>query len=255
MRYWKETIIIDTSKIVVVTGAASGIGRATAEKYKLMGHEVIGIDKEIISCDFRLLACDLADENQVKSIFASLSEEYQEIDYLINVAGVYYVKKRNTVTEMELSVWNATLQNNLTAAMLCCKYVVPFMENKKAEDRAIVNITSDQAFYPRRKNSAYAVSKSGISCLTKVLAQELIDSKIRVNAIAPASVRTNFIQGLATSKRSVEDIYLKEDQKMPLGLIMPEDVAELAFFLGSKLAKRVTGQIIMMDSGLYERGE
>lgn len=240
---------------MLVTGAASGIGRAVAEKYKLTGCEVIGIDKESIPCDFRLLACDLADEDQVKSTFASLCEKYQKIDYLINVAGVFYIGKRNTVAEMELSGWNATLHNNLTGTMLCCKYAVPLLENNKAEDRAIVNITSDQAIYPRKKNSAYAVSKSGISCLTKVLAQELMDSKIRVNAIAPASVRTNFIHNLATDKRSVEDIYLMEDQKMPLGLIMPEDVAELAFFLGSKLAKRITGQIIMMDSGLYEKGE
>lgn len=240
---------------MVVTGAASGIGRAVAEKYKLMGCEVIGIDREIVPCGFRLLVCDLADEVQVKSTFVLLREEYQKIDYLINAAGVFFVEKRNTVADMVLSGWNATLQNNLTGTMLCCKYAVPLMENEKAEDRAIVNITSDQAFYPRKKNAAYAVSKSGISCLTKVLAQELMDSKIRVNAIAPASVRTNFIQGLATDKRSVENIYMKEDQKMPFGLIMPEDVAELAFFLGSGLAKRITGQIIVMDSGLYEKGE
>ena len=156
---------------------------------------------------------------------------------------------------MDIINWNATLQNNLTSTMLCCKHAIPLMESDTQKDRAIVNISSDQAFYPRKKNSAYAVSKSGISCLTKVLAQELLFSKIRVNAIAPASVKTNFINKLKKNGKSIEDIYLKENDKMPFGLIMPEDVAELAFFLGSDMAKRITGQIIMMDSGYYEKGE
>lgn len=243
------------SEIVVVTGAASGIGRAVAEKYMLMGYETIGIDKNSGDCDFELLVCDLADGKEVKKNFALLKEKYKKIDYLINVAGVFYVGERNTVVDMEISNWNATLQNNLTSTMLCCKYAIPMMENWETKDRAIVNITSDQSFYPRKKNSAYAVSKSGISCLTKALAQELLHDRIRVNAIAPASVKTNFIHGLALDERSAEKIYQKEDQKMPFGLIMPEDVAELAFFLGSNLSKRITGEIVMMDSGLYKKGE
>lgn len=248
-------IIIDISKIVVVTGAASGIGRAIAEKYQLMGYEAIGIDKNSSECNFKLLRCNLADEDQVKNIFALVREQYEKIDYLVNVAGVFYIEKRSSVVDMELSNWNATLQNNLTSTMLCCKYAIPLMESEQLRDRAIINITSDQAVYPRKKNSAYAVSKSGISCFTKALAQELLPVKIRVNAIAPASVKSNFIAGLATKERSVKEIYNIENQKMPLGLIMPEDVAELTFFLGSELAKRITGQIVMMDSGLYEKGK
>lgn len=243
------------SEIVVVTGAASGIGRAVAEKYKSMGYETIGIDKNSDKCDFELLVCNLADGKEVKNIFALIKEKYEKIDYLINVAGIFFVGERSTVVDMDISNWNATLHNNLTSVMLCCKYAIPIMENGDTKDRAIVNITSDQSIYPRKKNSAYAVSKSGINCLTKVLAQELLPNRIRVNAIAPASVKTNFIHGLALDEDSMENIYQKEDKKMPFGLIMPEDVAELAFFLGSDLSKRITGEIVMMDSGIYKRGE
>lgn len=243
------------SKNVVVTGAASGIGKAIAEKYQRMGFTVIGIDKNIVECDFELLKCDLTNEKKIIDIFKIIKIKYKKIDYLINVAGVFFVEKRDVIADMDIINWNATLQNNLTSTMLCCKHAIPLMESDTQKDRAIVNISSDQAFYPRKKNSAYAVSKSGISCLTKVLAQELLFSKIRVNAIAPASVKTNFINKLEKNGKSIEDIYLKENDKMPFGLIMPEDVAELAFFLGSGMAKRITGQIIMMDSGYYEKGE
>lgn len=243
------------SKNVVVTGAASGIGKAIAEKYQHMGFTVIGIDKNIVECDFELFKCDLTNEKEIIDIFKILKIKYKKIDYLINVAGVFFVEKRDVIADMDIINWNATLQNNLTSTMLCCKHAIPLMESDTQKDRAIVNISSDQAFYPRKKNSAYAVSKSGISCLTKVLAQELLFSKIRVNAIAPASVKTNFINKLEKNGKSIEDIYLKENDKMPFGLIMPEDVAELAFFLGSDMAKRITGQIIMMDSGYYEKGE
>lgn len=243
------------SKKVVVTGAASGIGKAIAEKYQFMGFTVIGIDRNAADCDFELINCDLMNESRVIEVFETLRKKYKKIDYLINVAGVFFVEKRHMIADMDIFHWNATLQNNLTSTMLCCKYAIPLMESDITKDRAIINISSDQAIYPRKRNSAYAISKSGISCLTKVLAQELLSNKIRVNAIAPASVKTNFINVLEKDGKSVENIYLKENIKMPLGLIMPEDVAELAYFLGSSMSKRITGQIIMMDSGYYEKGE
>lgn len=241
------------NRVAVVTGAASGIGLAVARKYLQMNVCVVGIDKNELVSEFELKVCDICDEESVKTAFEDIVVEHGKIDYLINSAGVFFVGKRSPVMEMDICGWNAVIQNNLTGTMLCCKYAVPMMENKGERDCGIVNITSDQAFFPRKENAAYAVSKSGINSLTKLLAQELLSQKIRVNAIAPASVRSHFIDDLATTNRSVDDMYESENNKMPFGLIMPEDVAELACFLGSVAARKITGQIILMDSGLYER--
>ncbi len=118
-------------------------------------------------------------------------------------------------------------------------------------DKAVVFISSDQAEHPRRKNSAYAVSKGGIETLTKVCAVEGAVYGVRVNCIKPASVHTNFIRKLADSEAHMAEIYKKAAQEMPFGLIEPEDIAESVFYLGSECAKCITGQSLLIDSGLY----
>ena len=127
--------------------------------------------------------------------------------------------------------------------MLVTKYAIPLLKICTG-GKAIINISSDQVKYPRPKNVSYSVSKSAIENFSKACAVEFLKDRIRVNVVKAASVRTNFIHKLSgTVSREIE-IYHDENEKMPLGLIEPNDIAQMAYFLGSIMARKITGQII-----------
>lgn len=237
---------------VVVTGALSGIGRAVAERYLSKGFLVIGLDRNESSepVPFPTFVCDIGEEQQVAEAFSGIRRITDQLNYLVNAAGVFYVGERNLLEDMVLDNWTQTLQTNLTGPMLVIRHAVPLLRKARG-DRAIVNISSDQAKYPRRKNSAYAVSKCGVESLTSVCAVELLTDRIRVNAVAPASVKTNFILDLAGSEKQMNEMYRKEEANMPYGLIEAEDVAETVYFLGSPQSSKITGQTLLIDSGKY----
>lgn len=250
---WKEMIIIDmNNKVVVVTGVASGIGKAVAEIYIKKGFCVCGIDiaHMELSGEADEYLCDVSDEDAVKQAFSKIREKYDSINYVINCAGIFYDKERFLIENMQVSEWESVYKTNLSSCMIVTKYSIPFLKNAKA-DKAIVNVSSDQALFPRKKNSAYAVTKAGIENFTKACGVELLDSHIRANCVLPASVRSDFIRKIAKNEAELEEIYAKENEKMPLGVIEPNEVAELVYFLGSEKSSKITGQAILMDSGLY----
>ncbi|WP_409967525.1 SDR family oxidoreductase [Bengtsoniella intestinalis] len=240
----------ETKYTVVVTGAASGIGKATAEHYVALGYTVVGVDVEQITATYPILMCDIGDETSVKETFTTIAQEYGSIQYLINVAGIFTAGARGTIATANLGEWSQVLATNLLGSALVTKYAIPLLRQATG-DRAIVNISSDQGIHPRVNNAPYAISKSGINCLTQLIAQELLPYQIRVNAVAPASVRTNFIRDIVQSSEHMAQLYEAQEQTMPLGLIEAEDVAVLIAFLASPQSRKITGQIIMMDSGLY----
>ena len=240
------------NQTVLITGCASGIGSCIVKKYLHDGYIVIGIDKDECSFagDFSFYLCDLSNENNVRNTFVNIKEKNNSISYLISCAGILFDNKRNTVEEMDLNEWYTVLNNNLTSSMITTREAIPLLKNCSS-DKAIVFVSSDQALYPKNKSSAYAVSKGGLVAFSKACSVELIKYGIRVNVVAPASVKTNFIKKMAKSDSRMKDIYRKENEKMPLGIIEPEEVAELLFFLGTPKSRKITGQTIMIDSGLY----
>lgn len=238
------------NEVVVVTGAASGIGKAIADAYCLNGHHVVGLDLCRIRADYPIILCDVSDEEAVRKAFDEISANYDSIRYLVNCAGVFFSNQREGIDGITLEEWNAVYKNNTTSAMLVTKYAVPMMK-KCIGDRAIINISSDQVKYPRQKNASYSVSKSALENYSGVCAAELLEEKIRVNIVETASVRTNFIRRMAKTEAKENEIYSKEDSEMPLGLLCPEDVADTVLFLGSVKAKRITGQTLLIDSGRY----
>lgn len=243
---------MNKEKVVLISGSSSGIGLAIAKKYMEEGYTVCGIDIVISNNNWGIdeYECDISDEESVKRAFHDIKSHYSSIHYLVNCAGIFFAEQRTCIDDISVTEWNRVMMTNLTGAMLVTKYALPLLKNSNG-DRAIVNIASDQAVFPRKKNSAYAASKGGLVCFSKACAVEMIEYGIRVNVIEPASVRSNFINKLARDAEHVREIYDKENEKMPLGLIEAEDVAEFAFFLGSDKTKKVTGQVVMMDSGLY----
>lgn len=236
--------------LVVITGASGGIGKMTAAKYLSESYQVIGLDSEPIRTVYPIVKCDISDESQIVGFAQYVREHFGAVQYLINCAGVFFCEGRYGIDHVPIDEWKRTLDINLTGTMMMTKHMLPLMRSASG-DRAIVNLSSDQSAHPRERNAAYAVSKSGIDCLTRASARELRGDKIRVNAVAAASVRTDFIRRLALDEADRESIFCREDEKMPLGLIEPSDIAELCFFLGSPHSVRITGQTILVDSGLY----
>lgn len=248
-------IIIDTNKkVVVVTGASSGIGRAVAELYSEKGFYVCGIDitSATLSHNIDEYICDITSEEDVKMVFSDIGEKHKCINYVINCAGIFYDKERLLIEDMQMSEWEKVYKTNLTGCMLITKNAIPLLR-LASSDKAIVNISSDQALFPRRKNSPYSVTKAGIENFTRVCAVELIEDRIRVNCVLPASVRSNFINKMVKNEEELKKIYLRENENMPLGLIESDEVAELVYYLGSPKSSKITGQAILMDSGLYSR--
>ena len=245
--------VMSPNKTVVITGAASGIGKAAALKYHEKGYQVIGLDRHPADAPYPILYCDIVQDESVRLAFEQIRQCWGSIHYLINCAGVFFSGNRAPIEQMDLEDWNNVLQINLTGTMLVTKNAIPLLKEASG-DRGIVNVSSDQATYPRSRNGAYAVSKSGIECLTRLCATELLNDKIRVNAVAPASVRSNVISELAGSQEKMDAMYRKQDENMPLGLIEAEEIAETILFLGSESATKITGQILSVDSGSYLKG-
>ena len=239
-------------KVVVVTGASSGIGKAVAELYANNGFCVCGIDisRTAPSDIIDGYICDITNEVDVERVISDIGKKYEYLNYVINCVGIFYDKERRLIEDMQLSEWEKVYKTNLTGCMILTRNVIPLLRLARG-DKAIVNISSDQAIFPRRKNSAYAVTKAGIETFTKACAVELIEDRIRANCVLPASVRSNFISRMVKNEEELKEIYVRENEKMPLGIIEPEEVAELVYFLGSEKSSKITGQAILMDSGLY----
>lgn len=239
-------------KVVLITGTSSGIGYASALKYLEAGYSVCGLDIKTseLSHNIDEYICDLSNEKEVKRTFEVIQEKYMCINYVINCAGIFFDNNRFFIDEMSMVEWNGVLTNNLNSYVHVTQHVIPLLKNATG-DKAIVNISSDQALYPRKKNSAYAASKAGILNFSHACAIELLDEHIRVNCVLPASVRSNFIRKIFDNDDKMEKIYMEENEKMPFGIIEPEEVAELVYFLGSEKSKKITGQFILMNSGMY----
>jgi NAD(P)-dependent dehydrogenase (short-subunit alcohol dehydrogenase family) len=222
------------NKIAVVTGAAKGIGAATADLLQESGAKVEVLDIE--------RGCDVTDEAQVKQAFARIGA----IDILVNNAGRAVRKAAVEVTKED---WDAVLELNLSATFLCSRLAHPHM--KKRGGGAIVNLASimglSGGIYP---NASYQASKGGVVNLTRALALEWAADNIRVNAVAPTYVRT----GLTAPIFSNPDVLKTVMAHTPLGRL-PEtgDIAAAILFLCSDAARCITGVTLPVDSGYLAR--
>ena len=237
-------------KVAIVTGGSGGIGGAICELLSKNDFDVINLDIKIDN-KYKSIKCDVSKEEDIVSAKKEIIEKYKidTIDLLVNTAGIFCYKERGEIVELSFEEWKKVLNVNLDSVFLCSKHFISLLKNSDNYS-SIINISSDQAIKPRRKSGAYAVSKAGISSLTKILACELSKYKIRVNEIAAASVKTNFINDYFERKNmDVEEIYSNMEKQMPFGLIMPNSIAEMVLFLSSEKAKNITGQTILIDSG------
>jgi NAD(P)-dependent dehydrogenase (short-subunit alcohol dehydrogenase family) len=221
-------------KTAVVTGGARGIGAATVALLRECGARAVSLDVSA--------GCDVTDEAAVKAAF----ERIGEIDILVNNAGR---AARKPATDLSLQEWNQVLELNLTATFTCSRLAHPYM--KRRGGGAIVNLASIMGFsggiFP---NASYQASKGGVVNLTRALALEWAQDNIRVNAVAPTFVRTDFTLPIFGNPPMLEKVMAHT----PLGRLPEvEDIATAVVYLCSPAARCITGVTLPVDSGYLAR--
>jgi len=245
----------------VVTGAASGIGRATAAALAAAGARVALADGDeaglgetaaaIGAAAALVVRTDVSKRSEVESLVARASAAFGRLDVMANVAGILHER---AVTETEEADLDRVLAVNLKGVFFGCQAAARAMAPQRSG--SIVNVSSSAAFEPYPTLSAYSMSKAAVVALTRVLAAELGASGVRVNAVAPGAVETPM--GLARARRPDGSFDPAERDKMlalmrsrcPLGITgAPEDVAAAIVFLASDGARYMTGQVLHPNGG------
>lgn len=243
-----------TGKVALVTGGSRGLGKAIAlamaqkgARVAICGRKQENLDKameEFQKQGFEIMAhsAHVAKSDQVGALFLAITEELGGLDILVNNVGMNILTP--SISEVDEGLWDKIVESNLKGTFLVSREAVKLM--KKRGGGKIINITSTAAKKAARGMGVYCVAKAGVEMLTKVLAVELAQDKINVNAVAPSMVRTQFSQPF-WSNESI----LKEVTKMiPLGRIAEtEDVVGAVVFLASSLSDFITGEIITVDGG------
>ena len=238
-------------KVVLVTGASRGIGKAIAIKFAKKGYNVIincahrerellQAQKEISSYQVGCTAFlgDMGKMEDCEKLFALIRKQYGSLDVLVNNAGVDYI---GLLQDMTSEDWDRIIRTNLTSVFNCCKLAIPMMLS--AGSGKIVNISSVWGNVGASCEVAYSATKGGINAFTRALAKELAPSNIQVNAVACGAIDTDMNGHLS------DDDKASLAEEIPAGRFGdPQEVAELVKSL-SGMNSYLTGQIITLDGG------
>jgi meso-butanediol dehydrogenase/(S,S)-butanediol dehydrogenase/diacetyl reductase len=241
-------------RVALVTGAASGIGRATAVRYAEDGLKVAcfdlaeaGVDETAAMItdaggDAFATAGDVGDEETVRSLVAATLERYGKLDVLANVAGIGHFSRSEEET---MEWWSRILKVNLTGPFLTCREAIPALLETRG---AIVNVASIAGITGHAYGAAYSASKAGLIQLTKTLACEYASRGVRVNAVCPGGVVTPIIDGFAMPDGAEEQLLARI---LPLNgeMIDPSEIANAIAFLSADAMRHATGTILVVDGG------
>jgi NAD(P)-dependent dehydrogenase (short-subunit alcohol dehydrogenase family) len=250
-------------RVALVTGAASGIGRVTAQLFGQKGAKVIvTTDSNVKSAEETVklirdsggeavfIKCDVSKEKDVETMIAKGVEKYGSLDYAFNNAGIGPDGVRIpvvNVVDCPVDIWDRTMDVNLKGVFLCMKYEMRQMLKQKYG--SIVNTSSVGAFKPLPGFAAYDASKTGLIGLTKAAALEVAQSGIRVNIVCPGPTeRTRLIENLTSTHPEERERTLNVIPMHRMG--EPEEVAEAVVWLCSDAASFITGHIMPIDGGM-----
>jgi NAD(P)-dependent dehydrogenase (short-subunit alcohol dehydrogenase family) len=229
---------------IVITGGASGIGRATCALFVQEGAVVTVLDREAARVgDVRAIATDVSDAASVMQAMQEAAQAMSGLDGLVNAAGVFINKN---LMETDAVTWNTTIAVNLTGTFLCVQAAVPLL--RQAGQATIVNIASGVGLLPTGGGStAYVASKGGVIAMTRALAAELAPA-IRVNAVCPGAVETPMTDG--TLRDATGAVIPAIVNRYALGRPgSPEEIAAAILFLTSHESSFVTGINMAVDGG------
>jgi dehydrogenase/reductase SDR family protein 4 len=243
-------------KVAIVTGSRRGIGRSIALALASAGADLIVCD--LIMNDGKLnevaeeirqlgrhslaLKVDVARRADVEEMVERTVSQFDRIDILVNCAGVWIAGQ--TLLECNEDHWDKVINVNLKGTYLCCHAVGKIMLKQKSGN--IINLSSQVGLNPSPALGAYSISKAGIIMLTQQLALELANYNIRVNALAPGVVKTDFNIDLWKDPKAAKQIA----DSIPLGrLAEPDEIASSALFLTSDDSSYITGAVISIDGG------
>jgi NAD(P)-dependent dehydrogenase (short-subunit alcohol dehydrogenase family) len=234
------------NRVVVITGAASGIGHATAELFRDLGDTVFGLDiNDTVPDGVTYVPCNVGDRAAV-AVAVETCAVHGRIDVLANVAGIVQFGRIETVTEEE---WDRVHAIDLKGPFFLIQAALPHI---RAGGGNIVNVSSVAGNVAQPYATAYAAAKGGLTQLTKALALELSPEGIRVNAICPGTVDTPIVEQVFHKLTDDLDTRVADRLMMmlPGGAITPAEIGETIVWLASPAARMVTGAIIAHDGGM-----
>jgi NAD(P)-dependent dehydrogenase (short-subunit alcohol dehydrogenase family) len=239
---------------VLITGGASGIGLATAQRFVAEGARVALLDRDAAGLaaaarelgDAALaIAADVTDERAVRSGVEQAARALQGLDGLVNAAGV---SRFCSFSDMTLEEWRRILSINLDGPFIVCHAALPAL--KAAGAATIVNIASGAGLQPRRDFSAYCASKAGLVLFTKSIAMDLAGDRIRVNAVCPGIVRTPLVErnlDLHADREAAVERYVSRNLMRRFGTA--EEIAAAVLFLSCDESSFITGSALSIDGG------
>ena len=245
-------------KVVIVTGAARGIGRACAERFAQEGANVVladidedggeKVEEELTEAGHtaRFIGCDIAEKLDIRNLIAATLEAHGRIDVLVNNAAIL---DSAPFLELEEDAFDRVLRVNLKGTFLMGQAVARQMVAQVEEGDppgAIVNLSSVNAVFALPDHVAYTMSKGGIAQLTKAMALSLADRGIRVNAIGPGSIMTPMLEQVAEDKEAMARIMSRTPVRR---FGEAAEIAAIAVFLSSPEASYITGTTVYADGG------
>lgn len=245
------------NKVAAITGAGSGIGRATALLFAKKGAKVVVVDldskegsKTIDSIkgdggEATLVVANVSKTSNVQHMVKTILELCGRLDILVNNAGIF---TEGSVVETTEEDWNRVLGVNLVGVFLCMKYCIP--EMIKGGGGVIVNVSSEAGLVGIRNQVAYNVSKSGVIALTKSTALDFAENNIRVNCLCPGRVLTPLVEKVISDSEDPEATRRVLSDDRPLKRMgTPEEIAAGILFLASDETPYATGTILSIDGG------
>jgi len=236
-------------KVCVITGAAGGIGTATAALFAKEGATVVGADLTEHTVGDLALRIDVTQEDQLAELYARSREAFGRIDVLFNNAGIS-PRDDGSVLETALGAWEHVQDVNLKSVFLCCKHGIPhLLENGGPLRGSVINTASFVAVMGAATSQiSYTASKGGVLALSRELGVEFARRGVRVNALCPGPVDTPLLQELFANEPEQAARRLVH---VPMGrFARPEEIAQSALFLASDESSYVTASTFLVDGGL-----
>jgi NAD(P)-dependent dehydrogenase (short-subunit alcohol dehydrogenase family) len=239
-------------KVAFITGGATGIGRATAILFAREGARVAIADIDVVAGEEAahlagngsiLLRADVTDPDSLQSAIRATVDKFGRLDVLHNNAGGSTAEDDTAVNAPLDEFWRA-IKLDLYGTFLGCRFGIP--ELIKAGGGSVINMSSNVALMGVAGRDCYTAAKGGVTAITRSLAVAYAPQKVRVNAIAPSATMTDRVRRLVAGNAALTRL---ADSHL-LGLIEPDDIANMALYLASGESRMVTGQVLPVDSGV-----